>query len=73
MAGNNGNKGKPSGKYAEDKTDPGRKGDFKRAPWPEEGLTQRDDGAGNPLPGEGAGRIGRPERRNSRGAVPSSR
>jgi hypothetical protein len=50
------NKGKPSGKYAEDKTDPGRKGDFKRGPWPEEGRTQRDDGAKNPAPGEGGGR-----------------
>lgn len=51
------NKGKPRGKYAEDKTDPGRKGDLKRAPWPEEGRTQRDDGSGEKqLPGEGGGR-----------------
>jgi hypothetical protein len=50
------NKGKPSGKYAEDKTDPGRKGDLKRAPWPEEGRDQRDDGNGNAMPGEGSGR-----------------
>ena len=52
------NKGKPSGKYAEDKTDPGRKGDFKRAPWPEEARDQRvnnPDGGGE-APGEGAGR-----------------
>jgi len=30
------NKGKPSGKYAEKKTDPGRKNDLKRGGWPEE-------------------------------------
>jgi hypothetical protein len=35
------NKGKPSGKYAEDKTDPGRKGDYKRSSWPEDAPTQR--------------------------------
>ncbi|MGN6385225.1 MAG: hypothetical protein ACTHMT_03195 [Verrucomicrobiota bacterium] len=33
------NKGKPSGKYAEDKTDPGRKGDYQRTGWPEESLS----------------------------------
>jgi hypothetical protein len=51
------NKGKPSGKYAEDKTDPGRKGNLKRAPWPEEARTQRansDDGDMG-QPGEGSG------------------
>jgi hypothetical protein len=35
------NKGKPSGKYAETKTSPGRKGDYKRTGWPEEAPTQR--------------------------------
>lgn len=29
-------KGKPSGKYAENKSRPGRKGDYKRGAWPEE-------------------------------------
>jgi hypothetical protein len=41
------NKGKPSGKYAEKKTDPGRKADYKRTGWPEEANTQRvGSGAG---------------------------
>ena len=35
------NKGKPSGKYAEDKTDPGRKGNYQRSRWPEDADTQR--------------------------------
>lgn len=35
------NKGKPSGKYAETKTSPGRKGDYKRSGWPENAPTQR--------------------------------
>ena len=35
------NKGKPSGKFAESKTDPGRKGDYKRSGWPEDAPTQR--------------------------------
>ena len=35
------NKGKPSGKYAEDKTDPGRKGNYQRSGWPEDAPTQR--------------------------------
>ena len=48
------NKGRPSGKYAEDKSDPGRKGNLKRAAWPEDRMTQRDDGS-DALPGEGAG------------------
>ncbi len=34
------NKGKPSGKYAEDKTSPGRKADYKRSGWPEDYSTQ---------------------------------
>jgi hypothetical protein len=34
-------KGKPSGKYAENKSAPGRKGDYKRSGWPEEAPTQR--------------------------------
>jgi hypothetical protein len=33
-------KGKPSGKYADEKTAPGRKGDFKRSGWPEDAPTQ---------------------------------
>jgi hypothetical protein len=41
------NKGKPSGKFAQDKSDPGRKGDLKRGPWPEETRHQRvEPGAG---------------------------
>jgi hypothetical protein len=35
------NLGKPSGKFAEEKTSPGRKGDYKRTGWPEEVPTQR--------------------------------
>lgn len=35
------NKGKPSGKYAEDKTKPGRKGNYKRSGWPEDAPTER--------------------------------
>ena len=42
------NKGKPSGKYAEDKTDPGRKGDLKRGPWPEDARAQHVNNAGDP-------------------------
>jgi hypothetical protein len=34
-------KGKPSGKYAETKKSPGRKGDYKRSGWPEDASTQR--------------------------------
>ena len=33
-------KGKPSGKYAETKRDPGRKADYKRTGWPEDAPTQ---------------------------------
>jgi hypothetical protein len=35
------NKGKPSGKFAESKKSPGRKGDYKRSGWPEDAPTQR--------------------------------
>ena len=35
------NLGKPSGKFAEEKTSPGRKGNYKRTGWPEEVPTQR--------------------------------
>ena len=35
------NKGKPSGKYAENKRAPGQKGDYKRGGWPEDAATQR--------------------------------
>src|SRR5947207_12051745 len=46
-------KGKPSGKYAETKTSPGRKGDYKRSGWPEDAATQYVENA--------AGRqVGRP-------------
>ena len=38
-------KGKPSGKYAESKISPGRKGDYKRSGWPEDATTQRVDNA----------------------------
>ena len=37
------NKGKPSGKYAESKTSPGRKRDFQRSRWPEDASTQPAD------------------------------
>ena len=33
-------KGKPSGKFAESKRAPGRKGDYKRSGWPEDALLQ---------------------------------
>ena len=33
-------KGKPSGKYAETKRDPGRKADYKRSGWPEDAPMQ---------------------------------
>ena len=45
------NKGKPSGKYAEEKTSPGRKGDYKRSGWPEEAATQRVATARGKQPG----------------------
>lgn len=41
------NKGKPSGKYAEDKSSPGRKGDYQRSGWPEDAPTQRVENAAN--------------------------
>jgi hypothetical protein len=61
------NKGKPSGKYAEDKTAPGRKADYKRSGWPEDYSTQyvqdaRNRQQGSPVepeelpPGSGASR-----------------
>ena len=39
------NKGKPSGKFAESKIEPGRKGDYKRSGWPEDASTQRTERA----------------------------
>jgi hypothetical protein len=40
------NKGKPSGKFAEDKTDPGRKSsEVKRTGWPEDFPTQNVEDA----------------------------
>jgi hypothetical protein len=57
------NKGKPSGKFAETKTSPGRKGDYKRSGWPEDAPTQRaragtrqKSGSRVNVPGEGRGR-----------------
>jgi hypothetical protein len=51
------NKGKPSGKYAENKSRPGRKGDYKRGPWPEEMRHQHIAGSDDStVPGEGSGR-----------------
>ncbi len=41
------NKGKPSGKYAKDKSSPGRKGDYQRSGWPEDAPTQRVGNAVN--------------------------
>jgi hypothetical protein len=46
-------KGKPSGKFAEDKKDIGRKGDYQRGGWPEESNTQREQ---REQPGEAEGR-----------------
>ena len=44
------NKGKPSGKFAESKTDAGRKGDYKRGGWPEDAHMQRaEDSDGGEL------------------------
>lgn len=37
------NKGKPSGKYSDSKTGPGRKRDYQRTGWPEDAPTQRSD------------------------------
>ncbi len=34
------NKGKPSGKYAEEQSSPGRKANYKRSGWPEDYSTQ---------------------------------
>ena len=45
------NKGKPSGKYAEDKPDPGRKGNYKRSGWPADAHTQRVEDASGQQPG----------------------
>jgi hypothetical protein len=46
------NLGKPSGKYAETKKSPGRKGDYKRSGWPEGADTQRvENAAGNQVRG----------------------
>lgn len=42
------NLGKPSGKDAETKTAPGRKGDYKRSGWPEDAPTQRTQDASIP-------------------------
>jgi hypothetical protein len=42
------NKGKPSGKFAESKTAPGRKGEVKRSGWPEDAPTQRRGGSSTP-------------------------
>ncbi len=42
------NKGKPSGKYAKDKSSPGRKGDYQRSGWPEDAPTQRVENAAIP-------------------------
>ena len=50
------NKGKPSGKYAENKSRPGRKGDYKRGAWPEEARHQHVTGDDSMAPGEGSGR-----------------
>lgn len=50
------NKGKPSGKYAENKSRPGRKGDYKRSPWPEELRHQHITDGEDAAPGEGSGR-----------------
>lgn len=55
-------KGKPSGKFANKKSDIGRKGDLQRTGWPEDAPTQRvESGAGlqgaeDDLPTEGSGR-----------------
>jgi hypothetical protein len=37
------NKGKPSGKYSDTKTGPGRKRDYQRTGWPEDAPTQRTE------------------------------
>ena len=46
------NKGKPSGKFAESKRDPGRKGDYKRSGWPEDARTQHTTESGQQNPEE---------------------
>ena len=45
------NKGKPSGKFAESKVSPGRKGDYKRTGWPEDASTQHVEDATATQPG----------------------
>jgi len=45
------NKGKPSGKFAESKTSPGRKADYKRNRWPEDASTQHVENATATQPG----------------------
>ena len=61
------NKGKPAGKETQGKTALHRRGNYKRALWPEDAMTQHVENAtarqpGNPrgpeefLPGEGNGR-----------------
>ena len=54
------NKGKPSGKYAEDKVSPGRKGNYKRSGWPENAPTQFVEDA----TGQQQGRQRSPAKRN---------
>jgi hypothetical protein len=39
------NKGKPSGKYAEEKTSPGRKGNYQRTGWPANGVKPETNAA----------------------------
>jgi hypothetical protein len=53
------NLGKPSGKFAEKKTSPGRKSSHLRSGWPEEAPTQRTD---EPRSREHGGRQGRNQR-----------
>lgn len=53
------NLGKPSGKFADKKTSPGRKSSHLRSGWPEEAPTQRTD---EPRLREHGGRQGRNHR-----------
>jgi hypothetical protein len=70
------NKGKPSGTYAEEKTSPGKKGNYQRFGWPEDVPTQevesgknQQQGKKRPIEKQNQNRLGRG--RNKPPAPPS--
>ena len=42
-------KGKPSGKFAGDKSSPGRKGNYQRTGWPEDGPLDKEEKSSPPV------------------------